>query len=766
MCGGDLKFDPRDWYDATEIAADWVIADFESTRAWETSETPAESGEIEAKASWNLALISLAAQVLKSIDLVRSPNDLLLAQTQTGSKQSRSSKVNCRKRDIIATFWGTADSASHEQDYLQTHPYPPPSRWKRVLTAQSLEDKLMVAPQAPNIETRVYNELPYHDSIRLLRIEPGINTPLECQLEITRLCQLSHTYEAISYVWGNRPDRVQISSLSGPLNTTWNLSDALHRLRLADRPRYVWADALCINQDDTNERSKQVRLMRFIYKHASQVLIWLGVDPAREAILAFSVLCGIASGIELKGRPVGQPSYTSNGVSSQRITHLPGHDTPPSVGSSLWVAVANLFENPWFWRVWCIQEVALASSALVIWGECEIAWRWLGLAAARIQANYYQILHRYKMSGVFNAYLVYRISQGEHDLHPISLSFSHLVALTRHFRATDPRDKIFGLLGLSATDSDPENGHLFIDPDYSLPAQIVYRNYAHKVLQSDRSLTLLSGVQHGQRLMNSVTWVPQLEQEYTRSLAPFEIDPNFSASADLDFEYQRMSDDIITLRGILISSVSHTLPTEIATSNDSSVFAISNLAQDTKLLPLFRNTQGQIRLSYTLTAGKAWDSNWTTDPESHLNDFAAFIRQSNPCLAHNFNAALKKSIKGVGRSVAISAVRELLEALRDAIRGHRSLLEDGKILHRDVSENNIIMTELPAEDALKGRLIDLDLAKELDGMPSGARHRTGTMQFMAIEVLEGKGHTYQHDLKSFFYVFVWMCIGCSMGTRG
>ncbi|XMA19891.1 hypothetical protein WAI453_012682 [Rhynchosporium graminicola] len=104
------------------------------------------------------------------------------------------------------------------------------------------------------------------------------------------------------------------------------------------------------------------------------------------------------------------------------------------------------------------------------------------------------------------------------------------------------------------------------------------------------------------------------------------------------------------------------------------------------------------------------------------------------------------------------SVRELLEALRDAIQGHRSLLEDGKILHRDISENNIIITENPAEGTPKGRLIDLDLAKELDSMPSGARHRTGTMQFMAIEVLEGKGHTYRHDLESFFYVFIWMCI--------
>ncbi|KAL5318088.1 hypothetical protein ACEPPN_015192 [Leptodophora sp. 'Broadleaf-Isolate-01'] len=107
---------------------------------------------------------------------------------------------------------------------------------------------------------------------------------------------------------------------------------------------------------------------------------------------------------------------------------------------------------------------------------------------------------------------------------------------------------------------------------------------------------------------------------------------------------------------------------------------------------------------------------------------------------------------------AYASVRELLEALRDAIAGHKSLLEDGKILHRDISENNIIITESASDGDPKGRLIDLDLAKELDSVPSGASHRTGTMQFMAIEVLQGKGHTYRHDLESFFYVFIWMCI--------
>ena len=99
------------------------------------------------------------------------------------------------------------------------------------------------------------------------------------------------------------------------------------------------------------------------------------------------------------------------------------------------------------------------------------------------------------------------------------------------------------------------------------------------------------------------------------------------------------------------------------------------------------------------------------------------------------------------------SVGELLEALRDAIRGHKSLLEDGRIRHGDISENNIIITEAATEGDPKEMLIDLDLAEELNSLPSGASHRTGTMQFMAVEVLQGKGHAYRHDLESFFYVF-------------
>ncbi|KAA6414276.1 MAG: hypothetical protein FRX48_02639 [Lasallia pustulata] len=115
-------------------------------------------------------------------------------------------------------------------------------------------------------------------------------------------------------------------------------------------------------------------------------------------------------------------------------------------------------------------------------------------------------------------------------------------------------------------------------------------------------------------------------------------------------------------------------------------------------------------------------------------------------------------ISPAGRVIGdFRSIPELLEALRDAIKAHRSLYTAGMILHRDISENNIIITDPKEADGFTGMLIDADLAKEIGSGRSGARHQTGTMEFMAIEVLRGISHTYRHDLESFFYVFLWIC---------
>ncbi|RMZ86345.1 hypothetical protein DV736_g6434, partial [Chaetothyriales sp. CBS 134916] len=112
-----------------------------------------------------------------------------------------------------------------------------------------------------------------------------------------------------------------------------------------------------------------------------------------------------------------------------------------------------------------------------------------------------------------------------------------------------------------------------------------------------------------------------------------------------------------------------------------------------------------------------------------------------------------------------SSVLELLRTLRDAIKAHQSLFK-ANILHRDISMNNIIITDPNEADRYSGMLIDMDMATRIGpdrvNEGSGAGQITGTLEFMAIEALRSMNrdiqHTYRHDLESFFYVFLSVCV--------
>lgn len=120
---------------------------------------------------------------------------------------------------------------------------------------------------------------------------------------------------------------------------------------------------------------------------------------------------------------------------------------------------------------------------------------------------------------------------------------------------------------------------------------------------------------------------------------------------------------------------------------------------------------------------------------------------------------------GVGLTIVDSGKRDPLRSLAWSWRRLQCVLEgravSGTAVHRDISKNNIIITDPKTADGFTGMLIDLDLAI-VGGERSGARHQTGTMEFMAIDVLRGVKHTYRHDLESFFYV---LC-GYALVVRG
>ncbi|KDR70433.1 hypothetical protein GALMADRAFT_76151 [Galerina marginata CBS 339.88] len=119
------------------------------------------------------------------------------------------------------------------------------------------------------------------------------------------------------------------------------------------------------------------------------------------------------------------------------------------------------------------------------------------------------------------------------------------------------------------------------------------------------------------------------------------------------------------------------------------------------------------------------------------------------------------------------------------IQGHYHAYHTGRVLHRDISENNLMIWR-PLEETKTskkskapeshGVLNDFDMAAEVgeDGelLVSAAHHRTGTLPFMARDLLEpvpaedlGIRHLYRHDLESFFYILVWAAIHYDIPTK-
>jgi len=111
------------------------------------------------------------------------------------------------------------------------------------------------------------------DYIRLLHIEKGEDpAPIRCKLSQVSV-KSPPAYEALSYVWGDPEEKCMITWNNEQVPVTRNLYTALPFLRLRDGERVMWIDAVCINQNDEQERSQQVRIMGKIYKQASQVIV-------------------------------------------------------------------------------------------------------------------------------------------------------------------------------------------------------------------------------------------------------------------------------------------------------------------------------------------------------------------------------------------------------------------------------------------------------------------------------------------------------------
>lgn len=113
--------------------------------------------------------------------------------------------------------------------------------------------------------------------IRLLTILPASPTcpNLRCTLRTVSLDD-QPSFRALSYTWGDATITEPIAIDGRTISVTVNLKKALRRLRHTREPFEIWADAVCINQNDDNEKGSQIPLMGRLYSEASLVIVWLG----------------------------------------------------------------------------------------------------------------------------------------------------------------------------------------------------------------------------------------------------------------------------------------------------------------------------------------------------------------------------------------------------------------------------------------------------------------------------------------------------------
>ena len=318
------------------------------------------------------------------------------------------------------------------------------------------------------------------DNIRLLRISPGSReAALHGTLRVVGL-QSRPDYEALSYTWADDHGdsslsrRIYIGPFWDIIHITANCESALKCLRTAATPRTFWVDSICIDQDSDRERSHQVGMMSRIYSYASRVTAYLGPrtgssDTAMDVFrrgdrLLFS---GAKDAFEL---------------SESESTDL-----------------KDFFNRRYFSRLWIVQEISLAKALVFRCDDHSLNHPDLKRILPMLQES---VLPRWL----------------QHSMTP-SLDRQMLVRLVAELagsHCSDPRDHIFGLLGLCDAESALTDG---LVPDYSLSAVEVFTGFAaYAALSTGFENVLQLAIQSQPTTIPLPSWVPNWAQAFQQDL--------------------------------------------------------------------------------------------------------------------------------------------------------------------------------------------------------------------------------------------------------
>ncbi|KAJ9151464.1 hypothetical protein NKR19_g4931 [Coniochaeta hoffmannii] len=388
-----------------------------------------------------------------------------------------------------------------------------------------------------------YAPLPSPSSFRLISFEPGDSSQIHVTLETFELDD-APPYQALSYCCGSPFDvpNLELPDLfagtSGPIAASYgehnkkpilcngqrlyvgkNLKEFFDRLREDGykqlEHKYLWVDAVCIAQDNLEEKSAQILRMGDIYQRASSVIIWLG-DSLPETGLAIDVL------EELKKIPMRRLD------DMQRLS-IASDDTYEALAirrttDREWRAFVGFSRRAYFNRVWVVQEAVFARQLTFLCGEFHVSSQTLFDVSKMLILSGWstQILQlhisEYPPGTGPQVGAVAVVSQMSEDLQQLRVQPLAILSSMRSRQATQALDNVYPLLNLIARALGKEPRELPVLPNYEADLADVLQQTTLLCIRSSWDLTVFPAVQ--ERSMHGAAVTPSWVVDWTVPLAP------------------------------------------------------------------------------------------------------------------------------------------------------------------------------------------------------------------------------------------------------
>jgi hypothetical protein len=318
-------------------------------------------------------------------------------------------------------------------------------------------------------------------------------------------------FDALSYEWGD-PRKVAKIIINGhKVSVTKNLEHALRIFRRwkrkTNRTGFIWADAVCINQADIQERNHQVKRMKDLYSSARTVCVSVGRD-FRDSRRLEQLMTELAS------------AYLTHAPQSREEKIQVQRNVAQALirGSDLDVLMEFMTRSYWS-RLWVIQEMVLANhSVRVFFGNhgCPLHYWWLAVAILQSEVGQVESMLRRGLGRGNNLQEMTASFTSMERLQSLFESMQQgtqlpdlmqLIDLSRNAQQKDSRDKIYAILGLVSSDITES-----VVPDYNAPLVDVYRDFCWNIIQLTGSLEIIYQGSSCQNRNNSLpSWLPDFE---------------------------------------------------------------------------------------------------------------------------------------------------------------------------------------------------------------------------------------------------------------